>query len=125
MFAGWWLPQHSHPRTGFAVCHCRSLAQPTGSLKVIVITDVKVHIESLSVAVSIGSEDIFVEGPIYTDGWRRGEDWKRLDAAKATHSSPLRCPVAQGLSPGLCHVPSPLAMVEVNQPFGSLRPPMP
>ena len=46
--------------------------------------DVKVHIESLSVAVSIGCEDIFVEGPIYTDGWKRGEDWKRLEFAKAT-----------------------------------------
>lgn len=44
----------------------------TVSLKVIIITDVKVHIKSLSVAVSIRSEDIFVEGPIHTDGWKRG-----------------------------------------------------
>lgn len=72
MFAGLWLPRHSKPGKGFAVCHCRSLAQPTGSLEVIVITDVKVHIESLSVAVSIRSEDILVEGPIYTDGWGVG-----------------------------------------------------
>lgn len=49
-------------------CHCRPLAQPTGSLKVIIITDVKVNIERLSVAVSVGSEDIFVEGSVYTDG---------------------------------------------------------
>ena len=61
----------------------------TGSLKVIIITDVKVHIESLSVAVSIRSEDIFVERPIYTDGWRRGgKISKTLEAAKATHLNP-------------------------------------
>jgi hypothetical protein len=58
-----------HPGLSFAICYCRFLAQPPGFLKVIIITDVKVHVESLSVAVSIRSEDIFVEGPIYTDGW--------------------------------------------------------
>lgn len=55
-------------RLSLAICYCRFLVQLPGLLKVIVITDVKVHVKGLSVAVSIRSEDVFVEGPIYADG---------------------------------------------------------
>lgn len=43
------------------------------SLEIIIITDVKIHIKSLPITVSIISEDIFMECPINTYSWKRWE----------------------------------------------------
>lgn len=102
-------------RLSLAICYCRFLVQLPGLLKVIVVTDVKVHVKGLSVAVSIRSEDIFVEGPIYADGWGGLRCYERLGDAPATDSNPLWCPtMAHGLTPGFCPSATPLTNYEVE-----------
>jgi hypothetical protein len=64
-----WLVQHPQDSVRPAIGTVGSQYSCQDALEVLVITDVKVHVKGLSVAVSIRSEDIFVEGPIYTDGW--------------------------------------------------------
>lgn len=43
-------------------------------LEIIIITDVQIHVKSFSIAVSIRSEDVFMESPIYAYRWKKRDD---------------------------------------------------
>lgn len=58
-------------RLRLAICFCRFLVQLPGLFKVVVVTDVKVHIKGPSVAVSTRSEGALVEDPVYAHGSHR------------------------------------------------------
>lgn len=116
-----WLVQHPQDSVRPAIGYCTFLVQLQDSLKVIIITDVKINVKGLSVAVSIRSEDIFVEGSIYADGNYRidilgsistkGADACGLSRHSKAGQAPLRVHVLPNHRSHFAHTSQPVGSI--------------